>query len=94
MGGSGALRKVKMAAYWRCVEFEWLCTGYILSLQIATGVSLVGPIHEHTKNLEKTVQTKIARRLLLMARRIIAAWSEHADVEQTADRWFDQVKRL
>ena len=69
--------------------------GYIRSFQIASGVPLLSSaIHEMTKNLKKTVQNKIAKRMLPMAMRLVVLWFEHADVVQTVECFEDQVQWL
>ena len=69
--------------------------GYIRSLQIAAGVTLLtSQMHEMTKNVKQTLVRKIATRLLPMARRLLDLWLEHADVPMTVERFEDQVQRL
>ena len=51
-------------------------------------------MHEMTKNLRKTIIQKIAKRMLLMAKRLLKLWFEHTHVEQTGGAWDHQVKRL
>ena len=69
--------------------------GYIRSLQIAAGVTLLtSQMHEMTKNVKQTIIRKIATRFLPMARRLLDLWLEHADVPMTVEPFEDQVQRL
>ena len=69
--------------------------GYIRSLQIAAGVTLLtSQMHEMTKNVKQTIIRKIATRFLPMARRLLDLWLEHADVPMTVEHFEDQVQRL
>ena len=47
-----------------------------------------------TKNVKQTIIRKIATRFLLMVRRLLDLWLEHADVLMTVERFEDQVQRL
>ena len=72
-----------------------LLDGYIRSLQIAAGVTLLtSQMHEMTKNVKQTLIRKIATRFLPMARRLLDLWLEHADVPMTVEPFEDQVQRL